>query len=639
MLNNDALNQLTQLKKDIKASKEYGSGAVIGSNGRFGFVKLDDGRDAYLSPEKMQRVIPGDRVYVSLAKNDKNKLEADLEKLITPSLNRFVGQYRIKGSAHFVQPCDPQSSRWIFIPPKARTKCDDGDYVVAKLINHPFRDTKASAKILEKIGQRNESKFELKFIKAKYQIDQSEPQDACEQAEVIEKQFIHEAFGERADLSHIPFVTIDSATTKDMDDAIAMETPHDGRIRIHVAIADPASFIAQDSPLAELSARRAQTTYLLGGAASMLPIRLSHHCFSIEPNKKRPALVCHLDIDPDGEINEATFEFAIIESKHKLSYENVAAYLELQQETVPEKLRPMLDSLLVFSNLRREFRKKNSIVAQNHSDYDFQLDDNGHITSIKLRPRTLAHQIVEEAMLATNISGAKLLREHNLGLCVLHKGFREERLGEVKALLKEENIKHGELNVLTHYLQLFRDLDKDENTKKLAAPLQRMMDSSSLSLSFGPHIGMGLCNYATMTSPIRRYGDLYNHWSIQQILTGKKIDVLDQARLDPLVDTLQSCRQADRELALWLVAQYTEKIINTEALGQIRIVTQHGFGVRLQNTGIEGFVSFPREKQKKYDAKRMTLEIAEEKYYLGKKVNVKIKSVNIEKRRITFELT
>lgn len=638
MLNNDTLNQLVKLKQDIQASKEYGTGTVVGSNGRFGFVRLEDGRDAFLPPEKMLRVIPGDAVSVSLKKNAKDKLEADLEKLIKPSLDRFIGQYRIKGNAHFVQPSGQQSGRWIFLPPKTRGKCKEGDYVVAKLLNHPFRDGKPSAKILEKIGLEEEPKFELKYIKAKYQIQYSDAHIIEKQSKDIEAQFRQDAFGERKDLTDIAFVTIDSTNTKDMDDALAIEPIDESSRRIHVAIADPSSFVDQDSSIGKEVFSRGQTVYLPGGSVPMFSAPLSHFCFSLEPGKKRPALVCHMDIGNDGEILKTDFEFAVIESKHKLSYDDVAAHLESESNTVPEEISAMLKELQQFAIARRTYRKEHYMLPQEQPDYDYQLDDKGHIVSITKKPRNIAHQIVEESMLATNISAAQRLAKHQVGIAVTHKGFRKERLGEVKALLKEENIPHDDINALEEHIALFNQLEGNISTQELVSPLRRMMDNTELNTEFSPHLGMGLPSYATITSPIRRFADLYNHWALQKILQGKSIKDIDTNALQKLSDVLQVGKQADRELFQWLMTIFGETLIGQEATGKIRIVTQHGFGVKLEDTGVEGFVLFPKDTPKKHDAKRMTLQVGEIKYALGMEVKIKIKSVDKTKKRIAFTL-
>ncbi len=644
MLNNDNLSQLAQLKQDIIDSKEYGIGRVVGSNGRFGFVKLDDGRDVYLSPDKMQRVIPGDTVKVCIETNKKDKLEATLEKLITPAIGRFVGQYRIKGKTHFVQPTGAQASRWIFIPPKQRdNKIKEGDYVIAKITTHPFKDGKAAAKIVEKIGSGDEPKFELTFVKAKYSLNVDENKPVTEQCEAITTQFNERDFGERKDLSDLPFVTIDAETTRDMDDALAIEPIEDNpdiAFRLHVAIADPSHFIAQGSPLSKRALAQGQSAYLLGGTVPMLPTEVSHQCFSLLAGEKRPALVCHLDINDQGEIQDAIFEFAIIESKHKLSYESVAAFLEQSNDSVPEECKTSLNYLKEFALQRRIFREKTFIVSPDQTDFDYHLNEQGQIDGVSERKRTIAHQIVEESMLATNTCAAYLLAEHAVGVCNKHKGFRPERLGEVKALLKEENIEHGDLQTLEDYVKLFKDLSASETHANLSAPLRRMMDTAELSSEFGPHLGMGVAGYTTITSPIRRYADLYNHWALQKILEKGNFAALNDDKLSALSETLQNIRQADRELTLWLVSLYTDASrIGHSTTGTVRIVTQQGFGVRLLDTGIEGFVLFPKDKEKQYDAKRMTLTVDDEKYEIGKEVSVTVKSVNKERRQIAFELS
>jgi len=81
MFDPNTLAQLNKLKTDIQSSKDYAEGTVAATSGRFGFVRTDDGRDAFLSPEKMDRLLHGDRVKVSITENDKGKLEAEKKRL------------------------------------------------------------------------------------------------------------------------------------------------------------------------------------------------------------------------------------------------------------------------------------------------------------------------------------------------------------------------------------------------------------------------------------------------------------------------------------------------------------------------------------------------------------------------------
>ena len=319
MLDSNVLAQLSQLKTDIQASKDIAEGTVAATSGRFGFVRCDDGRDAFLAPEKMDRVLPGDRVKVCLTKNNKDKYDAELETLLESTISKFVGQYRIKGKGHFVVPSGRDFNRWVFVPPSQRKAAKDGDFVVAKLARHPWKDSKTQANILFIIGQPTDSHIEHKYIKAKYDLNYRSTDNHGQQLEEIQNLCASESFGERCDLTALPFVTIDSATTLDMDDALYAEKTASG-YTLHVAIANPSSLIHADTALAQQAFTCSQSVYLLGGTVPMLPAALAHYGFSLEEQKLKPALVCSLNIDNQGQVTNTEFKLANIRSAANLSY-------------------------------------------------------------------------------------------------------------------------------------------------------------------------------------------------------------------------------------------------------------------------------------------------------------------------------
>ncbi len=647
MLNPNALSQLNKLKTDIQSSKEYGQGTVAGSNGRFGFVRLEDGRDAFLSPEKMTRLIPGDKVKVSLTKNKKEQLEAHLEELVESPLKRFVGQYKIKGPGHFVVPVGTQAAKWIFVPPKVRKKCKDGDFVAAMLTQHPYKDGKAQAKILERIGQENEAHIERKYIAAKYDLTyRPQPAENDEIKKIVSTigNTEDKAQQNRENLTHLPFVTIDAETTRDMDDALTIEPIKggDGGYRLYVAIADPASFIVPNSSIAKQAQISANSIYLLGGTIPMLPEKLGNDYFSLVEQQERPSLVCVIELTCAFEPNSFEFIRATVKSHHKLNYSQVGALLDSKNNTpseVPENIQSILKNLFQFAQARTEYRRTHCWIGDEQLEYDYQLSDKGKITSISPRPKNMAHQLVEETMLLTNGYAGQYLQENNCGLNTLHGGFRPERIGEINALLKEENLQpKGDITTLEGYLELLKLIGSHEEKQHLLAPLKRLMQASQLTHVAGHHLGLGMKTYATMTSPIRRYTDLYNHWAIQQTLGGKKVNPLPSQVLEKLNDRIQLGRQADRELQQWLLCQYAQELKGQVHKGKIRIVTQQGFGVRLHDTGIDGFVLFPKKIEKKFDAKRMTIATGDICYSLDMEVTVKVGSVDSEKRRIAYEI-
>ena len=108
MLNNDAMAQLQGLKQKIESQKEHAEATVKGTQNRYGFAVVDDGREIFIPPDEMLKVLPGDRVAICIrpapAKDGKGKGKAkegrtvaEIERLIESPLDRFVGKVITKG--------------------------------------------------------------------------------------------------------------------------------------------------------------------------------------------------------------------------------------------------------------------------------------------------------------------------------------------------------------------------------------------------------------------------------------------------------------------------------------------------------------------------------------------------------------
>jgi exoribonuclease-2 len=639
MLDQNSIAQLSQLKKEILASKDYAEGIVVGANGRFGFVKLDDGRTAFLNPERMQHVLPGDRIKVNVVKNDKDQLEAELEKLLEVGTGQFVGRYKIKGNNHFVQ-ADEQGARWLFIPPPLRKKCQENDWVLAELNKHPYDDGKASVKIVARLGADNDDFIHHNITIAQFGLHRLWSRDATTQAEEIRKKI---DIASHKDFSEIPFVTIDSASTRDMDDAIFVRRQNDGW-ELYVAIADPGHFVAPGTPIAKSARGFGQSVYLPGKSLSMLPENLANDVFSLLPGTPRPALVVRINIKADGSIENYEFEFGKIQSREKLSYQDVGALLRGDdiQVSADEAVIASLREANLLTLARQGYRQKNHLVYEEQPDYDLIVNKKGQLEGVQKRERNDAHRVIEEAMLCANICAGDFLAQHKTGVFTTHLGFRPERIGEVRAVLREdlgEDFNSENINELQGHVEFIHYLQHSAEHRYLLAPLRRMMQNSEVSTETDPHLSMGVKHYATITSPIRRYVDLCNHWSIMQILEGKQAQQMPQKVLDQLRETLQQGRQASRQLEQILVGHYLSNKLGLEGDGVIRIVTQQGFGVKLLDTGFEGFVQIPKKVEKVFDAKRMTLQIGDKRFALDDIVKVRVTGVDLGKRRVQMTLT
>ncbi len=647
MLNSDALSKLTELKQNIRATKDYAEGTVRGTKGRYGFVVLDDDREAFLDPDQMQRVFPGDRVEVSVTQNEKEQWEATLEKLISSDLNEFVGYYLDKGKGHFCAPDVPMLSRWIFLPPKARGGAKDTDFIRCKITRHPFQDGKCQAKVIDVIGARTDKAIERRYTISKFQLRDTWTQQQQEQLQslVENPQQLDTEATLRADLTATPFVTIDAESTLDMDDAVFVETQPDGW-KLMVAIADPTAGISLDSPLGKEALLRGQTVYLPGNSVPMMPSELSHNSYSLVAGEQRPALVATINIASNGEINNCEFCIATICSAAKLSYEQVSAFVDANTgaEALSEAVQASLKALNDLAKARLSYRQDNALVMEDRPDYEYQLDDQGKIAEILKLERNSAQRMVEEAMLATNLCAGQYFSEQKISaLFSSHSGFKKDRTKQVKRLLKEDlGELEGGINELPNYQKLIQKLQTTPEHSALLSVLKRQLRPSELVTEPKPHLGLAFPVYANITSPIRRFNDLYNHLLIKQSLGGSEVSSIAAEQLEALKEQMGVGRIACRQLEQWLVCQYMNQFVGKTFSGRVSMVNSQGIGVRLDDNGVDTFIQLRNRKNKEqkleFNADRLTLKVDDQQFCLDDELSVTITSIDEDNRQVVAKL-
>jgi exoribonuclease II len=97
----------------------------------------------------------------------------------------------------------------------------------------------------------------------------------------------------------IGIVTIDSASTQDIDDGFDLTRDEDG-FTLHLALACPCLGWEFGSPLDKAVLHRFTSLYLPEGTSHMLPETLGKDFFSLCAGQERPALVITFDLGPDG---------------------------------------------------------------------------------------------------------------------------------------------------------------------------------------------------------------------------------------------------------------------------------------------------------------------------------------------------
>ncbi len=642
---------LAQLKHNIQESLPKVEGRVKATDKSFGFLETEDGKSYFIAPPNMKKVMHGDVITATIA-SEKGKEQAQPVALVKSALASFIGRVNLNKSKLSVTPPAPYKGSAINAVLADELYIDHGDYVVGELTGHPLNEAPNNAlkiKISEVVSASADPFLPWYVTLARHNMrNECVPIDAP--ADKESWPLLHEEL-RRNDLNNSLFFTIDGETTQDMDDAICISALDDGGWQLQVAVADPSAYIAAGDDTDVAAKARGYTHYLPARTTTMLPESLSHDICSLRPNTTRPALVCTMTINERGQLQDAaSFELAWITSKAKLSYQQVTHFVTNQPTELPDVagLEVSLNTLNAFAFARSMWRGKNSQLFDNQADYRLKLDYDNKITAIEASYNDVANSMVEEAMLCANISGAALLAQHdNQGIFNTHPGFDHDKTTKLTQLLQEHGyIYHSEhLKTRAGFCQLQRELTS-RNDNYFAARLRKFQLYANIASDAQSHHGLGVAQYATWTSPIRKYGDLMNHRLIKAIAcedVPAPVPTPDDAL--QLKTQRDNQRMIERDIRNWLYIDFLHHAAKNKQKfkAQIFNVNRGGVLARLLKNGATVFIPFTNihedRKALKADSDAGTVSVNDEIVVkITEIVTVAVTDVNKNKLSITGSL-
>ncbi len=639
MLNQDSLSQLKGLKAQMEAEKERADAVVKGTQSRYGFAVLPDSREIFIPPDEMLKAFPDDRVKVCIRPDKGDKPIAEIERLIDSTISEFTGRCVRKGKALFVEPDLPRLSRWLFIPPHARNGVKEGDYVRSAVLRHPIKDGRPQAKVLEVLGNGDTAGIANLYAEARFQLPMRWSKQA--QDEVAERiQKVNPQQEERRrDLTDLEFVSIDSARTQDIDDALYADISSDGW-HLYVAIADPTAYIEEGSVLEQEIAERGTSVYFHGDAIPMMPEVLSQETCALAEDQVRSSLVCKIEVSDSGEIGDFEFIEALVRSRAKLSYSAVDRYLAGNYDELMSHATPLEALYQVFRALRG-WRESNELVMEDRTEFRWIMTEQKTIDHIEPFEKLLSQKLVEECMIAANRCCARFLADKNCsGPFIGHAGFRGDRSDETNKFLEKylPDFKGKDLTQLENYRDLIKALEKNEHELPLRAMVNRLLSRAEISCKAQPHMGMALPAYGHCTSPLRKFTDYLTHQQIKRALHDQPVDAVKQPQLDEVSGKIQRARDASQAAEKWLLCDFLKDKVGTEYHAQITHMSSSGFTVRLDENGIEGQVDLRKDPEKfSFDRWTASLKSPTRTFVLESAVRVKLVTADVAKREIRFE--
>lgn len=650
---------LSQLKQQIRDSKQTVEGIVKSTDKAYGFLETEK-ENFFIAPPDMKKVIHGDKVKAVIEEID-GKKQAVPEELIEPMLTRFIAKVRFNKDKklqvlvdhpNIKQPIGANQLKSV------KEELQEGDWVVANLKTHPLRDDRFLFANIQEFICRKDDEFAPWWVTLARHEQSRYPVAGQDNYPMLDTQT-------REDLTSLHFVTIDSESTQDMDDALYIEKIEQNGSqtgwRLVVAIADPTAYIALDSQIEKDARQRCFTNYLPGFNIPMLPRELSDDLCSLMPNETRPALVCYIETDLAGKItNTPYFVSAKVQSKAKLAYNKVSDYLEqVENAWQPEttEIKQQVEFLHQFALARIQWRKTHGLLFKEKPDYSFVLAENGHVQEIKAEHRRIANQIVEESMILANICCAHYLDEKaKAGIFNTHKGFdtkfltnahnflmanfaNDENRAELETRYSTEN-----LATLAGYCQMRHDIEPYEGDY-YEFRLRRFLTFAEFKSELAPHFGLGLTGYATWTSPIRKYSDMVNHRLIKATLTGGECVKPSDDILARLQEARRQNRLVERDIADWLYCRYlNEQVENKpEFEAEVQDVMRGGLRVQLLANGASVFIPastiHPNKDEMDVNNDEIALYInGERRYKIGDIVKLQLTEVKEETRSLIGNL-
>ncbi|AIB45573.1 exoribonuclease II [Haemophilus influenzae] len=650
---------LAQLKQQIHDSKEQVEGVVKSTDKAYGFLECDK-KNYFIAPPSMKKVMHGDKIKATIEKQG-DKEQAEPEALIEPMLTRFIAKVRFNKDNKLQVLVDHPSINQPIGAQQAKSvkeELQEGDWVVAHLKTHPLRDDRFFYATINQFICRADDEFAPWWVTLARHEQSRYPVQGVEHYEMLDQKT-------RENLTALHFVTIDSESTMDMDDALYIEpiTQNNEQTgwKLVVAIADPTAYIALDCQIEQEAKQRCFTNYLPGFNIPMLPRELSDELCSLIANETRPALVCYIETDLAGNITaKPHFVSAYVQSKAKLVYNNVSDYLEQTnnqwQPETPE-ITQQIHWLHQFTKARIQWRKTHSLLFKEKPDYTFVLAENGKVQEIKAEYRRIANQIVEEAMIIANICAAQFLHEQaKTGIFNTHSGFDKKYLENTHHFLmanlaNEQNqaelaVRYSVENLATlnGYCQMRHDIDHLESDY-VALRLRRYLTFSEFKSELAPHFGLGLEGYATWTSPIRKYSDMVNHRLIKAVLAQQPCEKPQNEVLARLQEARRQNRLVERDIADWLYCRYLSPKVaeNVEFNAEVQDVMRAGLRVQLLENGASLFIPAATLHNNKEEIQLNPDELAlyikgDRTYKIGDMVKVKLTEVKETTRSIVGEI-
>ena len=309
----------------------------------------------------------------------------------------------------------------------------------------------------------------------------------CEKFKEDVQQIKDNFYTSQATPEDIPFISIDSASTKDIDDAFYIEGTEETGYTLYLAFAYPILGWKFETELDKEVCKRTSSLYLPEGTSHMLPEELGIDLFSLHAKDIKPGLIIKIDFSSSGTIKSYELKKSWIKVAYNLTYKEVERLIEEKKDS------KLISAYKIAKRLREQRLDKGAVIIERQEPIIVltPTQDDYEINLMQPNPSPNAQLIVSEFMILANSIAAKWAQANEVPLI-----FRNQDI----SLPKETS-------------GIWKDPVKIYGIIKL-------LSATTIETIPRSHASLGTEGYAPITSPLRRYIDFLNMAQIDRVLCG-----------------------------------------------------------------------------------------------------------------------